>query len=113
MPPRIESYPAVSVPLPECPGPWLIDMLLDAGPDVQDGAGVSPLAWRDLEAWIAATGERPKAWELRFVRALSKLYVAEQQNDDPERVMPWAEFLTAAANRQRVARNVRSMLRAR
>lgn len=62
--------------LPDNPAPFLTDWLIEAGPMVPAGMGLSALSWRDIAAWAEATGRCLEPWQALMVRRLSSEYVS-------------------------------------
>ena len=57
------------------PTPELIDYLWEIGPVTYGGMGMTPLTWRDLQAWQGVTGAMLDPWEAGAVMDLSIAYV--------------------------------------
>lgn len=60
-------------------GRYLIDYLMDVGPVMSGGMGPAPITSADLVPWCEETGLRLQPWESKFIRRLSREYLAESQ----------------------------------
>lgn len=49
---------------------WFLDLHAARSPG-------RPLAWHEIAAWAALSGERPAPWEVRALRALDAAWLAE------------------------------------
>lgn len=87
-------------------GGYLIDWLLDAGPDMAGAMGASALTWSEIDAWQRLTGHTLAPWEADLLRHLSKAFVRQSiEAKDPDCPPPWLAKPTDAS-RERVARQV-------
>jgi len=81
--------------MPEMPDPggaaYLLAYLFELGPASSTGMGTAPITHHELAAWRDLTGTPLQPWEARFLRALSREYVAEAAAaEDPMRPAPWS-----------------------
>lgn len=108
----LDKHPDAPLPLPDCPAPHLVEMLLEAGPVQSSGMGVGAITWGELESWQRQTGLQLQPWEVRMLRELSRAYAvqidAAQDSDcpSPTAVEPSPE------QRADVARGLRNSFRA-
>jgi hypothetical protein len=98
--------------MPDCPAPYLVELLLEAGPVQSSGMGVGPVTWGELESWQRQTGLQLQPWEVRLLRDLSRAYAvqldAAHEPDCPEP----AALEPSAEQRADVARGLRTSFRA-
>ena len=85
---------------------YLIDWLLEAGPDMPGAMGATPLSWTEIDAWARLTGREVAPWEAELLRHLSIAFVQQYQEakaiDCPP---PWLEKPTDIT-RDRVSRQL-------
>lgn len=80
---------------PPCSLPHIIDRLTEIGLTESNGMGVSPLSWREIEAWQVVTQMALPPWEARLIRRLSLEYIAESQRAESENCpSPWRTAVT-------------------
>lgn len=69
---------AKALPLPPIhAATHLIDLLFDIGPGVPAMAGLSPIGYADIQAWVAVAGWPLQPWEAQALRKLSVAYCTE------------------------------------
>lgn len=78
---RLEEFrdAGLFAPLPENPAPWLTDVLMEIGPTEAAGMDRDEISWRSLGEWQAQMGVTLQPWELRLLRQLSRIYLAESR----------------------------------
>lgn len=85
---------------------YLIDWLLEAGPDMPGGMGAAPLTWGEIESWARLTGHQVAPWEAEILRHLSIAFVQQYQlAKEPDCPPPWMEKPTDST-RERVGRQI-------
>lgn len=91
-------------------GAYLIDYLYECGPSYAAGMGAGALPHSEIAAWQWNTGVRLQPWEARFIRSLSRAYVAESNralaSDCPP---PWDS--PDPIEKKRVAESMRYSIR--
>lgn len=96
--------------MPELALPYLVDALFDVGPAMPGAYGAVPLSYSELLAWQSSTGIVLAPWETRYMRILSREYVAAahdaSKHDCPA---PWTD--TDMVDKAHVAKKVRAILR--
>ena len=102
--------------MPELPDPgcaaYLLAYLFEVGPASSTGMGPAPITHQELAAWCQVAGVPLQPWEARFLRALSREYVAEAMAaEDPMRPAPWSTEPTTE-HLQVVARSLRDEMAA-
>jgi hypothetical protein len=76
--------------MPDVSAEHYIGLLMDAGPIMATGAGVTGLTWREIEAWQGRTAIELDPWECRLIRQLSIAYASElQAAENPDRPSPF------------------------
>jgi hypothetical protein len=98
--------------MPDCPAPYLVELLLEAGPVQASGMGVGAVTWGELESWQRQTGLQLQPWEVRLLRELSRAYAvqldASQEPDCPSPI----EVEPSKEQRADVARGLSNSFRA-
>jgi len=93
--------------MPPAGADYLIGYLYDAGPTLAAGGYPGPLTHQELRAWQENTGITLQPWEVRFMRSLSHVYLAEAlAAEKPDRPAPWgvSEFKPESSNPQAALR---------
>ncbi|WP_273522379.1 hypothetical protein [Rhodosalinus sediminis] len=85
---EIEGKPAPLVELES--GTYLLEALLEAGPAVSDPhAGLRPLSWLEIWAYMQATAALAEPWEARALMEMSRAFVAGlRAGQDPLSIAP-------------------------
>jgi hypothetical protein len=73
------SDPLFEPPMPPLELPYLVDFLWQVGPVIEDGNGRAPLTHQEIVSWQFNTGISLKPWEARFLRNLSRDFLAQSQ----------------------------------
>lgn len=70
---------------PEVTAKYLIQYLMDIGPCNNNGMGLIPVSWQEIQAWQQQNGVTLNAWELKIIKMASSAY-ANQANisDKPD-----------------------------
>lgn len=70
---------------------YLVTYLWEIGPVHYSGMGPLPLPHSEIMAWQSNTGITLQPWEARYLRELSKDFLAQEaKSKDPEEPPPWA-----------------------
>lgn len=81
--------------MPPNHAPHIIARLTEIGLTESNGMGLSPLSWREIEAWQRATRVRLAPWEARLIRQLSIEYLGESRRAESENCpAPWRAEVT-------------------
>ena len=68
--------------MPPCDAEFIIGILFDVGPVVNTGMGEVQLRSEHIIAWQEETGVPLQPWQSRFLRALSREYLAQAQKSE-------------------------------
>lgn len=68
--------------------PHITDRLIEIGLTESNGMGLTPLSWREIEAWQVNVCFRLAPWEARLIRQLSVEYLAEGRRAESENCPP-------------------------
>lgn len=83
------------VKMPPNPAPHIVNWLIEIGLTEANGMGESPVSWREINEWQAATGVSLSAFEARIIRELSIAYIAEKKRSESENCPPpWRAEIT-------------------
>ena len=111
-PSRLDTFRAggVEPALPELTTPYMVDMLLEAGPAGHGAMGPTPLTWGEIGEWQRQTFQCLLAWEVRTLRAMSVAYLAEPHAAEAvDQPPPW-RAIAAPVDREANERQLRAVL---
>ena len=91
--------------------PWVIDWLMEVGPNDPGAMGAVPISWTTIGQWQHCMGLDLPPWLVRLLRHLSVEFVTETvRARDPDCPPPWTA--TSVLNRDEVSRKVTNAFRA-
>ncbi len=94
---------------PEPTATYLAEILLDLGPAVSSGMGLTAVTYTDIVNWMTATGVALSPWECQTLKAMSKAYANQAAiSSDKNCPSPWLEKLPT---RDAVAQGTMAALR--
>jgi hypothetical protein len=70
--------------MPPNPLPHLVEWFIEMGMSEANGMGMSPISWREIDAWCHRTGIDLSPWEAQILRRLSVEYLAESRRAEDE-----------------------------
>lgn len=74
--------------MPPNSAPCIIDWLTEMGITESDGMGLSPLSWREIDAWCTRTAIDLPPWAARLIKKLSVVYLSEGRRAEDETCPP-------------------------
>jgi hypothetical protein len=95
--------------LPEVTAMYLINYLFEVGPCSQDGMGMAPISWQELESWQRQTGIELQQWELLALKIASKEYVSQTNISHKADCPPPGKILEQEPHK--VASHIKNVLR--
>lgn len=74
--------------MPDCDAQYIIEYLFDVGLTIGEHA----LTHTEIQSWQQNTGTILEAWESRFLKKLSSIYLSEhKESTDSEKETAWEE----------------------
>lgn len=93
---------------------YLVPLLFEAGTVEQNGMGISPLSWQEIDSWLSTTGLNVTTWELLTLKQMSEAYAAEfSQANKPDRPAPYSHIVAPdEIDREAVAKKIKGVFSA-
>lgn len=100
--------------MPPVDAAYLLDYLFEIGPTMSGVMGSGPITFQELQAWQEQIGVELSPWEVRTLRYLSSEYLtASHEAEKRDCPAPWIPKEMTEANREAIARQVETSLRAK
>lgn len=102
------------IPMPPLEGDeaYMIKLLMELGPVVNNGMGINGVSWQDINSWTLLTGVELSSWQASTLHLMSKAYANEYSRSNGENThAPYIPEADDQEARDRVSAGLKSFFK--